>query len=62
MLDRRRFLIGAGGLVTAAFVRKATAFSRKVGEPLVLPPAKRPEETLYVLDRALRQVARVAGP
>ena len=48
MLDRRSFLIGAGGLLTAAFVRKATAFSRAAGEPLVLPPANRPEETLYV--------------
>jgi hypothetical protein len=48
MLDRRSFLIGASGLLTASFVRKATAFSRKVGKPLVLPIAKRPEETLYV--------------
>ena len=48
MLDRRSFLIGAGGLLTASFVRKATAFSRKVGEPLVLPIARKPEETLYV--------------
>ena len=48
MLDRRRFLIGAGGLLTASFVRKATAFSRKVAEPLLLPPARKPEETLYV--------------
>ena len=48
MLDRRRFLLGAGGLVTAAFVRKATAYSRTAGEPLVLPPARRQEETLYV--------------
>jgi hypothetical protein len=48
MLDRRRFLIGAGGLLTAAFVRKASAFSRKIGEPLVLPTARRPEETLYI--------------
>jgi hypothetical protein len=46
MLDRRRFLVGAGGLLTAAFVRKASAFSRKVGEPLVLPTGRRPEETL----------------
>jgi hypothetical protein len=38
----------AGGLLTAAFVRKASAFSRNVGEPLVLPIARRPEETLYV--------------
>jgi hypothetical protein len=48
MLDRRGFLIGAGGLLTAAFVRKASAFSRKVGAPLVLPVARKPEETLYV--------------
>jgi len=48
MLDRRNFLIEAGGLLTATFVRKATAFSRKVGEPLVLPIARKPEETLYV--------------
>jgi hypothetical protein len=48
MLDRRRFLIGAGGLLTASFVRKATAFSRRVAEPLILPPARKPEETLYV--------------
>jgi hypothetical protein len=29
MLDRRSFLTGAGGLLTASFVRKATAFNRK---------------------------------
>jgi hypothetical protein len=48
MLDRRRFLIGAGGLLTASFVREARAFSRNVGRPLVLPPAKKPDETLYI--------------
>jgi hypothetical protein len=48
MLDRRHFLIGVGSLLTAAFVRKATAFSRVVHEPFILPPAKRPEETLYI--------------
>jgi hypothetical protein len=48
MLDRRRFLIGAGGLLTAAFVRKASAFSRNVGEPLVLPTAWKSDATLYV--------------
>jgi hypothetical protein len=51
MLTRRGFLIGAGSLLTAAFVSKATAFSRKAGEPLVLPPAKRPEETLYIYEQ-----------
>jgi hypothetical protein len=48
MLDRRSFLIGAGGLLTAAFVRKATAFSRDAGKPLVLPPARASEQTLYI--------------
>jgi hypothetical protein len=48
MLDRRHFLIGAGGLLTASFVRKATAFSQKAIRPFLLPPARKPEETLYV--------------
>ena len=52
MLDRRRFLVGAGGLVTAAFVRKATAFYRTERRPLVLPSPKPPEETLYVYSQA----------
>ena len=48
MLDRRYFLIGAGALLAASFVNRAKAFSRKSGEPLVLSPARKPEETLYV--------------
>jgi hypothetical protein len=48
MIDRRHFLIGAGALVTASFVNRAKAFSRRSGKPLVLPPARKPEETLYV--------------
>ena len=48
MLDRRHFLIGAGGLLTTAFVRKASAFSRRFGEPLILTTARKPEETLHV--------------
>jgi hypothetical protein len=48
MLDRRSFLIGAGGLLTASFVRKATAFSQKAVRPFLLAPARKPEETLYV--------------
>ena len=48
MFDRRRFLIGAGALLTASFVRRATAFSRKAGEPLICRPARKPKETLYV--------------
>ena len=48
MFNRRHFLIGAGGLLTASFVRRASAFSRRAGEPLILPPARKPEETLYI--------------
>jgi hypothetical protein len=48
MLDRRHFLIGAGALLTALFVNRAKAFSRRSGKPLVLSPARKPEETLYV--------------
>jgi hypothetical protein len=48
MLDRRHFLIGAGGVLTASFVRKATAFSRKSVRPFLLSPTRKPEETLYV--------------
>jgi hypothetical protein len=48
MLDRRHFLIGAGALLTASFVTRAKAFSRGSGEPLVLSPTRKPEETLYV--------------
>jgi hypothetical protein len=48
MIDRRHFLIGAGALLTASFVNRAKAFSRRSGKPLVLSPARKPEETLYV--------------
>ena len=50
MLDRRRFLVGAGGLLTAAFVRNATAFFRDTRQPLILPPAKPSEETLHIYE------------
>lgn len=48
MLDRRRFLIGASALLTASFVSEARAFSRKAGEPLILPSAHRRGEMLVV--------------
>jgi hypothetical protein len=48
MLDRRHFLIGAGALLTASFVNRAKAFSRRSGKPLVLSSARKPEETFYV--------------
>ena len=48
MIDRRHFLIGAGALLTASFVRRASAFSQKAGRPLILPSVRKPEETLFV--------------
>jgi hypothetical protein len=48
MLDRRHFLIGTGVLLTASFVSRAKAFSRRSGTPLVLSLDRKPEETLYV--------------
>jgi hypothetical protein len=45
MIDRRHFLIGAGALLTASFVRRASAFSKKTGRPLILPAVQEPEET-----------------
>jgi hypothetical protein len=40
--------LGLGALLTASFVNRAKAFSRRSGEPLVLSPARKPDETLYV--------------
>jgi hypothetical protein len=57
MLDRRHFLIGAGALLTASFVNRAKTFSRRSGMPLVLSPARKPEETLY----AYRQESDYGG-
>jgi hypothetical protein len=49
-IHARSSKIPAGGWrpLDRGFVRKATAYSRTAGEPLVLPSARRPEETLYV--------------
>jgi hypothetical protein len=57
MFDRRHFLIGAGALLTTSFVRRASAFSRKTDEPLILPAVRKPEETLYVYWQADNEVA-----
>lgn len=45
-LLRRSFLIGAGGLITAAFVREAKTFAADTGKPLLLAPP-RPKVELY---------------
>jgi hypothetical protein len=57
MIDRRHFLIGAGTLLTASFVRRASAFSKKTGGPLISPAVQEPEETLYVYWQAENEVA-----
>ena len=46
MFDRRPFLMGLGP-ATASFVSRRPRFP-EIGEPLVLSPARKPEETLYV--------------
>ena len=38
MLSRRGFLIGAGGLLTAAFVKDAQSFVLRNEQPLLVPP------------------------
>jgi hypothetical protein len=49
MFDRRHFLIGAAGSpLTAAFVRKAKICSLRNYEPLVPPPERKAEETLFI--------------
>jgi hypothetical protein len=58
MFDRRRFLIGAGTLLTASLVRRASAFSKKTGGPLILPAVQEPEETLYVYWQSEKEVAK----
>src|SRR6478609_5330634 len=50
MIGRRGFLLGAGGLLTAAFVVKAKAFTRQTGWPLLLQ-SQEAEETLCVYDQ-----------
>jgi hypothetical protein len=57
MIDRRHFLIGAGALLTASFVRRASAFCKKTGRPLIVPAVQEPEETLYVYWQAENEVA-----
>ena len=49
MLSRRGFLIGAGSLLTAAFVKDARAFVARTNRPL-LATAARGRQTLYWYD------------
>lgn len=47
--SRRGFLIGAGSLLTTAFVKDARSFIRTSGRPLLVPP-KQVLQTLYWYD------------
>jgi len=47
--SRRGFLIGAGSLLTTAFVSEARSFIRRTDAPLLIPPA-RVAQTLYAYD------------
>jgi hypothetical protein len=47
--SRRGFLIGAGSLLTTAFVKDAQSFIRAKGRPLLVPP-KQVLQTLYWYD------------
>jgi hypothetical protein len=49
MISRRSFLLGLGGLVTSAFVSRATVHAFSTGSPL-LPDPGRAEETLYLYE------------
>ena len=49
--SRRGFLIGAGSLLTTAFVKDARSFIRTNGRPLLAPPAQ-VVQTIYWYDRA----------
>jgi hypothetical protein len=51
LLSRRGFLIGAGSLLTTAFVNDARSFIRTTGRPLLAPP-KQALQTLYFYDGA----------
>jgi hypothetical protein len=46
LLSRREFLIGAGSLLTTAFIKDARSFIRTTGRPLLAPPAQA-LQTLY---------------
>ena len=64
MIDRRHFLIGAGALLTASFVRRASAFSKKDRQAadLACSPGARGDALRLLASRNRgRQLARVTG-
>ena len=61
MLTRRGFLVGVGGLLTAAFTKDARSFIRKTGEPLLAQPAE-VAETMYWYDGGEQGYILTIGP
>src|SRR5262245_51983385 len=61
MLSRRGFLIGAGSLLTAAFVSDARAFASRTGKPLLAPPPQA-AETMYWYDSGEQGLLLTIGP
>jgi hypothetical protein len=51
MIERRKFLIGLGSLLTTAFVGEARVFACTTRAPLILP-VRKAEETLYIYDQS----------
>ena len=50
MTTRRSFLLGAGGLLTTAFVTRVQRHVRETARPLLLDPGST-DETLYLYDQ-----------
>jgi len=61
MLSRRGFLIGTGGLLTAAFATDARSFIRRTGQPLLAPPTE-VAETMYWYENGEQGYLLTIGP
>jgi hypothetical protein len=61
MFSRRGFLIGAGSLLTAAFVKDARAFVGRTGQPLLASPAQ-VAETMYWYENGEQGLLLTIGP
>ncbi|RUW84117.1 hypothetical protein [Mesorhizobium sp. M1E.F.Ca.ET.063.01.1.1] len=61
MLTRRGFLIGAGGLLTAAFAKDAQSFVRRTAQPLLAKPVA-VAETMYWYDGGEQGYLLTIGP
>ena len=55
--SRRGFLIGAGSLLTTAFVKDARSFIRANGRPLLAPPKQVFADTVLVRQRVTTAIS-----